>query len=56
MKGLIIARLVNNPGYDRLAAIYDEAIKETLDAKSIEDYHKVKDYLMHNKITQLAVY
>jgi hypothetical protein len=50
IKGLIVARLVDNLNYDRLVAIYDEKIKETRDSNSIENYYKVKDYLMHNSI------
>jgi hypothetical protein len=50
MKGLIVARLVDNPEYDKLAAIYDEAIKLTLSDEMIENYHKVREYLMYNPI------
>lgn len=50
MKGLIIARLVNNPNYEKLVATYDEAIKRTMNAESIDNYHKVRDYLMYNQI------
>lgn len=50
MKGLIVARLVNNPNYDQLVAIYDEEIKGTMSAESIENYYKVREYLMYNKI------
>lgn len=50
MKGLIVARLVNNPKYDELMAIYDEEIKGTMNAESIENYYKVRDYLMYNRI------
>ncbi|MHA4810292.1 hypothetical protein ACX0G9_19420 [Flavitalea flava] len=50
MKGLIVARLVDNPNYEKLAAIYDEAIKETMNAVSIENYHKVREYLKYNQI------
>ncbi len=50
MKGLIAARLVNNPVYEKLVAIYDEAIKQTMNNESIENYYKVKDYLMYNRI------
>jgi hypothetical protein len=50
MKGLIVARLVNNPKYDDLVAIYDEEIKGTMNAESIENYYKVRDYLMYNRI------
>ena|SRR2546423_6170030 len=50
MKGLIVARLVDNPRYNELVAIYDEAIKETMNEVSIENYYKVREYLMYNKI------
>jgi hypothetical protein len=50
MKGLIVARLVDNPNYEKLAAIYDEAIKETMNTVSIENYHKVREYLMYNRV------
>ena len=50
MKGLIVARLVNNPEYEALVNTYDEAIKRTMDKESIENYHKVREYLMYNRI------
>jgi hypothetical protein len=50
IKGLIVARLVNNPDFEKLVTIYDEEIKGTMNAESIDNYHKVKDYLMHNRI------
>lgn len=50
MKGLIVARLVNNPRYEELVKTYDEAIKGTMNSKSIENYNMIKDYLMYNKI------
>lgn len=50
IKGLIVARLVNNPNYDRLMDIYDEKIKETMDLTSIENYNKVREYLLYNPI------
>lgn len=50
MKGLIVARLVDNPGYEQLVATYDEAIKGTMNEESIENYHKVREYLMYNRI------
>ncbi|MDI9364936.1 MAG: hypothetical protein QM541_08290 [Flavobacterium sp.] len=50
MKGLIVARLVDNPNYEHLVAIYDEAIKETMNTKSIENYYRVREYLMYNRI------
>jgi len=49
MKGLIVARLVSNPKYNELASIYDEAIKETMSSESIENYYKVREYLMYNR-------
>jgi hypothetical protein len=50
MKGLIVARLVDNPNYDQLVATYDEAIKETENSMSIENYHKVREYLIYNRV------
>ncbi|MDB4921873.1 hypothetical protein [Mucilaginibacter sp.] len=53
MKGLIVAKLVNNPNYEKLVAIYDELIKRTLSdvqPDSITNYNKVKEYLEHNKL------
>jgi hypothetical protein len=50
IKGLIVARLVNNPDYSKLVSIYDEAIKETRNEASMENYRKVKEYLMYNRI------
>ena len=50
MKGLIVARLADNPKYNELVEIYDEAIKETMNEMSIENYYKVREYLMYNKI------
>jgi hypothetical protein len=49
MKGLIVARLVDNPNYNNLVAIYDEAIKETMNTESIDNYFKVKEYLADNQ-------
>lgn len=51
MKGLIVAKLVNNPEYENLVAIYDEAIKETMNTESIENYYKVREYLMYHRIS-----
>jgi len=48
MKGLIVAKLVNNPKYEHLVTIYDELIKKTLSEvqpDSIINYNKVKEYL-----------
>jgi hypothetical protein len=50
MKGLIVARLVNNPDYEKLAAIYDEEIKGTMSEELIGEYKKVRDYLRYNQI------
>lgn len=50
MKGLIVARLVNNSKYEQLVATYDEAIKRTMNTESIENYYKVREYLMYNKV------
>ena len=51
MKGLIVAKLVNNSNYEKLTAIYDELIKGTLSdvqPDSITNYNKVKEYLADN--------
>jgi hypothetical protein len=51
MKGLIVAKLVNNPDYEKLVVIYDELIKKTLSdvqPDSIINYNKVKEYLERN--------
>ncbi len=50
MKGLIVARLVDNPNYEKLVNTYDEAIKRTMNEESIGNYQKVKEYLMYNRI------
>lgn len=50
MKGLIVARLVNNPNYNNLLNIYDEEIKGTMNEKSIENYYKVREYLSYTRI------
>jgi hypothetical protein len=53
MKGLIIAKLVGNPTYDKLIGIYDEVIKRTLSdvqPDSITNYDKVKEFLEQNSI------
>ena len=50
MKGLIVARFVNNPNYEQLVKIYDEAIKETMHVQSIESYYKVREHLIYNPI------
>lgn len=50
MKGLITARLVDNPNYEQLVMTYDEAIKGTMNTDSIEKYYKVREYLMYNRI------
>jgi hypothetical protein len=51
MKGLIVAKLVDNSSYENLVSTYDEAIKRTMDEDSIEAYHNVREYLMYNRIT-----
>lgn len=50
IKGLIVARLVDNPNYEQLVATYDEAIKGTMNAESIENYHKIREHLMYNRV------
>jgi hypothetical protein len=50
MKGLIIARLVDNPNYDELIKAYDKEIKET-PLHSINNYEKVREYLTYNNLT-----
>ena len=50
MKGLIVARLVNNPNYEQLVVTYDEAIKRTMNEESIENYRKVREHLMYNRV------
>lgn len=53
MKGLIVAKLVNNPRYNELVTIYNEEMKETFRdfrQEAIENYNKVRDYLKHNEI------
>ena len=50
MKGLIVSRLVDNPQHNHLVSTYDEAIKETMNTQSIENYYKVREYLMYNRI------
>lgn len=46
IKGLIIAKLLNVPEFNHLVTIYDEAIKETMNDESIENYYKVREYLI----------
>lgn len=50
MKGLIAAKLVNNPNYKQLVGIYDELIKETESEESINNYRKVKSFLKEKSI------
>lgn len=53
MKGLIVAKLVNNPNYNQLVGIYDELIKKTVSdvqPDSEVNYNKVKEYLANNSI------
>lgn len=45
MKGLITAKLVNNPNYKQLVTIYDELINQTKSKESISNYKKVKAFL-----------
>jgi hypothetical protein len=48
IKGLIIAKLVNNPNYNKLVSIYDELIATTLskvNTDSVINFDKVKEYL-----------
>jgi len=52
MKGLIAARLVGNPKYDELVAIYNEEIKGTMNSQSIENYCQVRNYLIYNRIIE----
>ena len=51
MKGLIVAKLVNNPNYNSLVATYNELIKRTESNESINNYNKVKEYLANNLLT-----
>ncbi|MBV4360369.1 hypothetical protein [Pinibacter aurantiacus] len=50
MKGLIVARLVHSEKYEELVQVYDEAIKETMNNESIDNYYKVREYLSYNRI------
>jgi hypothetical protein len=50
IKGLIVAKLVDNPRYDELVAVYDEEIKATFNEEFIADYKKVRDYLALHEI------
>jgi len=50
IKGLIVARLVDNPKFDEIVTIYDEVIKETMNSESIDKYYAVKEFLMYNRI------
>lgn len=49
IKGLIVARMVNNSNYQNLVDTYDEIIKET-PKESMDNYLKVRDYLSYNPI------
>ena len=51
LKGLIVAKLVDNPRYGELVAIYNEEIKETFNEEFITAYQKVRDYLLANTIS-----
>jgi len=51
MKGLIVAKLVNNPEYGKLITIYNDEIKKTISdvqSDSEENYIKVREYLAKN--------
>ena len=50
MKGLIVARLVSNANYENLLMTYDQEIKRTMNSESIDNYHKVREYLSYNSI------
>jgi hypothetical protein len=50
LKGLIVAKLVGNPRYDELVAIYNEEIKETFNEEFITTYKQVRDYLATHAI------
>lgn len=54
-KGLIVARLVDNPSYEQLVASYDEVIKLTMNEESIENYYKVREYLMYNRVDKFLL-
>lgn len=45
-KGLIVAHLVDNPKFNELVDIYDLKILETYHSLSIQNYNKVKNYIM----------
>ncbi len=51
MKGLIVAKLINNPNYDKLVTIYNDLIFETENEESINNYRKVRDYLATHNIS-----
>ncbi|MDX1954843.1 MAG: hypothetical protein SFU20_04865 [Chitinophagaceae bacterium] len=53
MKGLIVAKLVNNPRYNELVVIYNDEMRETFidfRQEAIENYCKVRDYLNDNEL------
>ena len=50
MKGLIVAKMVGSPEFDKLVKVYDEEIKGTLDEESIQNYYVVRDYLKASKV------
>jgi len=50
MKGLIVAKLVDNPMYDKLVMIYNELIYETESEEFIANYKQVRDYLATHAI------
>lgn len=45
LKGLIVAKLVQNPRYAELVTIYNEEIEETYNDEFIATYKQVRDYL-----------
>lgn len=45
LKRLIVAKLVDNPRYGELVAIYVEEIKETFNEEFIAEYKQVRDNL-----------
>lgn len=57
MKGLIVAKLVNNLRYEELVAIYDEGMNETFKdfrQDAIGNYNRVKEYLKDDLTLSLS--
>jgi hypothetical protein len=54
LKGLIIAKLVHNPNYERLVEKYDELIKRTKSDDAVQNYNKLKLYLKNNLIFSIG--